>query len=460
MSAPIPPAPPYASLPAASPRLRRGGPRVIPIRVQVQVVTPILGGGSERRALDDVETIRAASLRGQLRFWWRALFSQRYASGRELLAAESERWGCAAMDQRRSAIDLRIELDAAGPIDREEVQLREGPRATPGAYALWPARAEPRKGVPTAPRRLPGTRFTLALVAPKDLEPELRDTLRAWLLFGGYGSRSRRGLGSFGVVNDPSAWLPGRPTREALTTLFARDVLAAPGVPDGDTPRLGGATLHVGATPERDAGAAWMKALGWLREFRQGTSGGPGHRARNPPPTDEKPPRPSISNWPEADKIRRLTGKTKAHPPRHDATPAWPRSGFGLPINGQFQTKARHGGPDLQEPGDFELWWRANGETHDRLASPLILKALPLADGSFVPCALWLSRAYPAGGEVGLARKQPGMKDIDSRSAAPFDRLLGPSDTARFSALQGKARLRDAFLDWLRTTQSTKVIAP
>ena len=33
----------------------------------------------------------------------------------------------------------------------------------------------------------------------------------------------------------------------------------------------------------------------------------------------------------------------------------------------------------------------------DRFASPLIVKALPLADNRFVPCALWLNRAYPVG---------------------------------------------------------------
>ena len=36
--------------------------------------------------------------------------------------------------------------------------------------------------------------------------------------------------------------------------------------------------------------------------------------------------------------------------------------------------------------------------------------------------------------------------------------FIGTADP--FSALQGKARLRDAFLDWLGTTQNTKVIAP
>ena len=90
-------------------------------------------------------------------------------------------------------------------------------------------------------------------------------------------------------------------------------------------------------------------------------------------------------------------------------------------------------------------------KAHDRLASPLIVKALPLANGDFVPCALWLFRGYPEGGHVIL---EP--TDIRSdRSAANFDDLLAPDDVAQYAPL-GRARnappgrrLRTAFFDWL-----------
>ena len=194
----------------------------------------------------------------------------------------------------------------------------------------------------------------------------------------------------------------------------------------------------------------WTTALDWLKDFRQGTKGAQGHRAREPGTGKPQPKRPSISNWPEPDKIRHLTGKKAAHRPRHNATPAWPRAGFGLPIIGRFQQNARYG-RRLDEPGNFELRWRTGQEEHDRLASPLIVKALPLADGSFLPCALWLNRAYPSG-EVFVR----GLKG----SGAPFDRLVAPGDTPRFSALEGKNSLREAFLDWLHAKYRTSVVAP
>ena len=179
-------------------------------------------------------------------------------------------------------------------------------------------------------------------------------------------------------------------------------------------------------------------------------SGPPGGRAREPGAGKPQPQQPSISNWPEADKIRHIVRKTRGHAPRHNPNPAWPRAGFGLPIIGQFQKNARNGGR-YDEPDGFELRWRSGNTEHDRLASPLIVKALPLADGTFVPCALWLNRAYPAGEVI--------LRGVDN-SQAPFDRLVAPGDTPRFSALANKQSLRQAFLDWLHDNYQTTVVAP
>jgi CRISPR-associated protein Cmr1 len=249
----------------------------------------------------------------------------------------------------------------------------------------------------------------------------------------------------------PKTWLPTAATRQEFERLFGRDIFAAPGGSANDVPWFAGAALHV-AHAQKDAVTAWTTALEWLKEFRQGISGGPGGRAREPGTGKPQPQRPSISNWPEADKIRHLTGKTKAHPPRHNATPAWPRAGFGLPIIGQFQKEARDK-RKIDEPGPYELRWRGpDRDTHDRLASPLIVKALPLANGEFVPIALWLNRAWPQNGEVVLA----DVRD----SAAPFDCLVAAGEEPRFSALAGKQSLRQAFLDWLHAKHATTVVSP
>lgn len=462
----LPKAPKLQDLPSARPRTGRSGAAVVELRVKLEAVTPILGGSYQTRAIDDVDVIRVPSIRGHLRFWWRALYASEYEGSERLHEREGGLWGRAATDDGgRSAVEIRVNIERVGAPDNSEIRLYpgQGQQATPGAYALWPARGETRTSTPPAPRRQPGTQFqlTLKVAGTEKDEAEVRNALRAWILFGGYGGRTRRGLGSLGVIGDGSGWLPTVASRKALTSLFGLDVLAVPMQPPCDVPLFGGAAIQVGRT-DRNPQTAWTTALEWLKEFRQGTMGQQGERAREPGTGKAQPSRPSISNWPEADKVRRIKNKTRAHAPRHNATPAWPRAGFGLPIIGQFQTKGRSN-EHYDEPGAFELRWRAGNVEHDRLASPLVVKALPLCDGTFAACALWLNRSLPHDAEAGLARPaqcRPIQKEVDPATVAPFDRLIAEGDAARFSALAKKSSLRQAFLDWLHTKYQTTVVAP
>jgi len=269
-------APAYADLPVAKPRTARGGPELRELRVRLEVVTPILGGSYQIRAIDEVDVIRAASVRGHLRFWWRALYASQYLSTKEpyaeeLCRRESALWGRAATDDGgRSAVEIRVDVDGTGDIDYSDINLQQ----TPGAYALWPARAERKPGQekPTAPRRKPGTQFQLMLKVAATTEAEVRNALRAWILFGGYGGRTRRGLGSLKVLEDVSAWLPSAATPDALTSLFGFDIFVAPTKKPGDVPSFGRVAIYIGRA-DRNAQTAWTTALGWLQEFRQGING-------------------------------------------------------------------------------------------------------------------------------------------------------------------------------------------
>lgn len=455
--------PPPTKTPPPMHRMMRSSSEFVTMPVALTVVTPILGGAARTREIDAVDTIRVPSLRGALRFWWRALYGANFSS-EELYVAESNLFGRAADDGGgRSAVDVRISKCTPGEHDESDIRLY-GQTATTGAYALWPARETRSRDnpQPTAPRRAPGTHFQLHIRCPKEKEAQIRNAVRALILFGGYGGRTRRGTGSFTVtrVQDSSEWLPAAATREALTKLFGEDIFAKlPNHAPSDLPVLRGADLRVGK-PMNHAEEAWIHALHWLRDFRQ--DDGSGARQKG---SDNS--RPGRSNWPEADKVRHAA-KTWAdeHPPRHNDTPAWPRAGFGLPILGQFQQLERGRGKiryRKPEPDPFKLYWYdKDDKEHDRLASPLIVKALPLANGQFAPCALWLHRGYPAGGEVGLR-----LKDVPKPLAkAEFDMLVSPGDKALFrpldtnpSVAKGMA-LRSAFLTWLVQSKKTQVVAP
>lgn len=412
------------------------------IRATLEVVTPIYGGSFEPRTIDEIDIIRPATVRGHLRFWWRALYGHAFADSRELYARESEIWGAAGGEGKggRSQVELRIRL-----LDRAERQFGSLDDLDPNiAYALFPARAQ-SDGTPEAPRRSPGSRFEIILNT-RHRVPVLH-ALQAWLLFGGYGGRTRRGLGSLTLQHSDELRLPAQPTETAIDELFGMKLFGVSTRPS-DVASLLGARLYV--RTERSATAAWQASLSWLRHFRQGADLGPSLRAREPAPSGAKEPyRPSRSNWPEPDKIRRLSSPGShpwAHDPLHNQQPAWPRAALGLPILGRFQGKNRdrvpwhQATPPRSEPGPFELGWHDGERPRERLASPLIVKPLPLTNQRYAAMALWLCRAQPPGEVVLKGNK---------KSHAPFDRLVAHGDKPRFSVLAGKATLQDAFFAWL-----------
>lgn len=415
-------------------RFRDGGDDAT-LSVSLKVVTPILGGSfftaGDSIGYRHLEAIRVPTIRGHLRFWWRALQPSDLGVD-ELRARERGLWGGmgsagrgAKAEPKASRVCVKVEgvTLAENAID-ESAQLMGGK-----GYALFPALFpsgdQKQAGKVSIPRLKPGITFVLRISCPADRIEDVREAVRAWILFGGYGSRTRRGLGSLTVTSDTAAWLPA--SAEDLRPLLAGDGS------NGQTPTLSGSALVVGV-PTAAAENAWDQAVGQLQYFRQKET-----FARE---KGSRPGKPGRSRWPEPDKIRHLTGKVEGHRPRPEFTkdPVWPRAEFGLPIVGRFND------PTRQEPDAFEITWRASGadKPSDRLASPLIVKALPLADGKFLPCALWLSRGFPDGHIVLTIRKE-----IVPNSAAPFGAMRGAGDTDVHEALVGNSSVRDAFLGWL-----------
>ncbi|QRN96600.1 type III-B CRISPR module RAMP protein Cmr1 [Archangium violaceum] len=437
--------------------------------------TPLLAGSSAPRELEKLDPIRVPSIRGHLRFWWRALHGHECATSAELARRERELWGGMGKDAgTRSRVDIRVEVDSRTLSDDPD-DIRQN---TPGAYALWVASAQKKQAVeekPPAPRWRPSLCFWVHVLAPTDRVSEVESALRAWVLWGGYGSRTRRGLGSLTVVEDATAWLPSQPTREEWSRLFPGLPLFGARPSDGarQMPVLRGARLFYGA-PRPKAEDAWTRALGWLRDFRQGQGPFPPGSRRDVPERGRsgafareqgEPNRPGRSFWPEADKIRQLLRKPDgtpwAHPPRPQYASramAWPRAGFGLPLAIRFQRFARPNRGEKNgarypegEPPDVELHWHDGERLHERLASPLIVKAMPLANGSFVPIALWLRRAWPGRGRVVLVNKRVQVRD----SEAPFGPLLASGDTPLYAPLM-ESSLEEAFLNWVKGFRDVK----
>lgn len=169
------------------------------IRATFQIVTPMFLGG----AVETTPELRPPSIKGALRFWWRAMCWGRClaeAGGTEkeglrlLHSREGRIFGAAASENEggQSLFRLRAVLESPRP-----ASYPERPR-TGQAYLLGRGLL---KGVHYLRRALPaGQRLATTLRFRRGTSPqeqlEVEQALFLWGLLGGLGSRARKGYGS------------------------------------------------------------------------------------------------------------------------------------------------------------------------------------------------------------------------------------------------------------------------
>jgi CRISPR-associated protein Cmr1 len=172
------------------------------VRLELELLTPaFLGGADQARA-----EWRAASVRGQLRWWLRAVAGGRHGDARERLAAvreiESAVFGSSA--RGRSPVQVRLLPKGRSPTGSSDKTYRQV------AYLAYGC-VDPRSGAPTRGVIEEGEKATLQLQWPRRTlgEPQEKALLQAvwaWTHLGGLGSRSRNGFGSM-AVSDDKGWL-------------------------------------------------------------------------------------------------------------------------------------------------------------------------------------------------------------------------------------------------------------
>uniref|UniRef100_A0A7C4QGR7 Type III-B CRISPR module RAMP protein Cmr1 n=1 Tax=Schlesneria paludicola TaxID=360056 RepID=A0A7C4QGR7_9PLAN len=371
---------------------------------EIELITPLFGGGVETRVNDRSFPIRPTSIRGQLQFWWRATVGAQYATRQELRAAQSAIWGNTEQASRVQVRVTNVHVSEPRPCATYETD-RDRPgtyRSMPKwnerfhntaiPYALFPFQGQLAKGrreIEVEPAAfIEQAKFRLTIVCHKDIDfaKQVEPAIWAWVNFGGLGSRTRRGCGAI--------------VCKALAPNDRDDLLAklksfpqAPGGPVREWSTLAESIL-VGR--ECSTGmAAWDHVIKLFRDFRQGVGLG-----RNP---GERPNRPGRSRWSEPESIRRVTRQRLARHSRltHIPDDAFPRAELGLPIVFHFQEQG--------DPPDTVLYPDGGRE---RMASPLILKPLALANGKFVPLIVRLKTPPLSGvdlrqGERSLPLPQP-----------------------------------------------------
>lgn len=198
-------------------------------RIRLETITPLFLSGADQSRGE----LRAASVRGMLRFWFRATRGAHIDEG---ALREEERGIFGAPDESAGASKLVVRLWGPRPPENRGRSASEsrfrasaGPGSTkPPANAIaylgyGPYQYERGKGnITTRTFWEPGTMLTLELggrLGATALEAPVRERLltavRAWLTFGGLGSRSRKGFGSLAVAGDELGALGSLPVPPA-----------------------------------------------------------------------------------------------------------------------------------------------------------------------------------------------------------------------------------------------------
>jgi CRISPR-associated protein Cmr1 len=178
------------------------------ITATYKIITPMFIGDANQRASD----ISPASVKGALRFWWRALnwgrFQQDQKTDSEALQQlhQQEGWlfgSSAEHGLGQAKFNLRVHYE------KLPIAKADWPRSGSGSgylgRGLWES-GNAAKGNFQAAREYfsENTAFDIEIVLHPKLSEEdaqsLNDALIAWGLLGGLGSRSRRAFGSIALV--------------------------------------------------------------------------------------------------------------------------------------------------------------------------------------------------------------------------------------------------------------------
>lgn len=382
------------------------------IELTVQLVTPMFGGGVVAREIDETHPIRETSIRGQLQFWWRATAGAKYDNPKKLHEAQSKIWGSTNL---KSKIRIHVEQ----PNNKKTISYEDiTQKFQPLKYALFPFarnnQSEQAHGVKQ------GLTFSLKIQSvANELTPsqwqEVQIAIKAWINFGGLGSRTRRGCGSlysksysFTETKLAQIWINNNGSDKIL-----------------DWPTISKRSYCLPKSGETIA--AWADSISLMQYFRQGSD-----FARNLGNKGDN--HPGRSRFPEPDTIRRLTNR---HDPRHqpsDKMPkGFPRAEFGLPIIFQFKDKRT-------DPEETTLI--PDMDVAERFASPLILKPIACSETEAFPAIIMLNGKRVQSCRLMLKNKQ----DIQNSKRVP---IQSPNfKTIDPSPMNGHESAIEAFLTY------------
>ena len=331
------------------------------LELRMMVVTPLFMGGADNKKAE----LRPSSIKGLLRFWWRALHP--YTDPKKLLEEENKIFGGAGSGQGRSKVIIKI-TPSPNPKTEDIKSYKNNPGINYLGYGVV---GSGRKAIP------PGYEFELQIkidgLSPEE-EQKIEDALWCMLHLGGLGSRSRRGFGS--VVDARYIY---RSKEELLEAIKKKLEDIRQGAQDQDgLPDYTAITKHtkVYILPPKDS---WEKALNevgvLLSQYRLGTRDKPAQIQR---------PESFVTETQEV-KDFAATGKCPQKPP--------PRALFGLPHNYFFKDTGKKVSTEA----------KLHDTAITRRASPLFIHIHQLEGNQYVPIVSFIPAKFlPEGSQLVL----------------------------------------------------------
>ena len=344
----------------------------------LELLTPCFCAGADQT----VAEIRAPSIRGQLRWWFRTLGGFKSLAPAPLREQEALIFGSAAGDEG-TASKLIIRTTALTSTVVKDADQMGAPMLSEKGYLLFPLRSNPKRNEYKGRGVLERGSFTLSLTwrGEPNIWTDIKSLVTVFSHLGSLGFRSRRGYGAISPIS--------------TTPLDLKAALAAFNLSQHAI-----AICQLSSVTNDP-----LQSLGnWLKGWR---SHGRTIDHRNAKPGSNLPPYNNGFTYAQAD---------------HDA-------GYGLNLNGPTY-RAALGLPIIQRCGtQTNNWEFGTGNNKGRFASPVLLRPHRTADGKIIPLVIFVhAHKWPDGKEVYLnGQPRPVSTDLyDAMQIDPKLQLFNP----------------------------------
>jgi len=146
------------------------------ITFKCEVITPMFLAGADGKTPE----FRAPSIKGAMRFWWRAMNG--HLSLKELKKRESKIFGGSGENEGKSKVFIKI---LGYPQESDNYKYRPLPHSETKKF--------------TFPAIKPGEKFELEIRLRENIQFSIKNLIILTSILGGLGKRARRGFGSFGI---------------------------------------------------------------------------------------------------------------------------------------------------------------------------------------------------------------------------------------------------------------------